>query len=77
MSEVFVFEAAMKQLEEIVRQLEKGDVPLEKSLALFEAGTSLIRTCGAALDNAEQKMVLLIQAPEGPQEAEFDIEGQA
>ncbi len=77
MSETFVFEAAMKQLEDIVRQLEKGDVPLEKSLALFEEGTSLIRTCGAALDNAEQKMTLLIQTPEGPQEAEFDIEGQA
>lgn len=77
MSEKFVFEAAMKQLEEIVRQLEKGDVPLELSLSLFEQGTSLIRACGSALDGAEQKMKLLIQTPEGPAEADFEPGGQA
>jgi len=49
----FVFEEAMKRLEQIVQQLEKGDAPLDQSLALFEEGTKLIKACGAALDQAE------------------------
>jgi len=71
MAEKFVFEKAMKRLEEIVAALEKGDAPLEQSLALFEEGTALIRQCGAALDGAEQKLRLLLQTPEGPEFAEF------
>lgn len=68
------FESAMKRLEEIVGQLEKGSASLDQSLALFEEGTGLIRTCGAALDHAEQKLKLLTVTPEGPVEAAFPSE---
>lgn len=71
MAEKFVFETAMKRLEEIVGALEKGDAPLDKSLALFEEGTALIRKCGGALDTAEQRLKLLIRTDSGPQEADF------
>ena len=71
MAEKFVFEKAMKRLEEIVAALEKGDAPLDQSLALFEEGTALIRQCGGALDGAEQKLKLLLQTPEGPAFADF------
>lgn len=70
----FVFETAMKRLEAIVKVLEQGDAPLDKSLSLFEEGTELIRKCGQTLDTAEQKLRLLVQTPEGPQAAAFDGE---
>lgn len=47
------FEENMQRLEQIVRAMERGDVPLEESLKLFQEGTELIRTCGKLLDNAE------------------------
>ncbi len=77
MAEKFVFETAMKRIEEIVRLLERGDAPLDQSLALFEEGTGLIKKCSAALDQAEQKVSLLVKGPQGPEEAPFEIqEGQ-
>ena len=51
------FEQAASRVEEIVRLLEKGDAPLDKSLTLFEEGVGLIKTCGVMLDKAEQKIV--------------------
>ena len=60
MPKKFVFEDAMKRLEEIVSLLEKGDAPLDQSLELFEEGTALIKKCGSALDKAEQKVSLLV-----------------
>ena len=56
----FVFENAMKRIEEIVVALERGDVALDDSLALFQEGAELIKKCSSALDNAEQKVSLLI-----------------
>ena len=53
------FEEASVRLDEIVRHLEKGDCPLDKSLALFEEGVGLIKICNAMLDSAEQKIVML------------------
>jgi len=47
------FEENMQRLEQIVRAMERGDVPLEESLKLFQEGTELIRNCGKLLDNAE------------------------
>lgn len=77
MAEKFVFETAMKRIEEIVRLLERGDAPLDQSLALFEEGTGLIKKCSAALDQAEQKVSLLVKGPQGPEEAPFEMqEGQ-
>ena len=53
------FEQSLARLDEIVRHLEKGDLPLNDSLRLFEEGTGLIRRCGTMLDEAEQKVVML------------------
>ena len=53
------FEQALARLDEIVRHLEKGDLPLKESLTLFEEGTSRIKNCGAMLDDAEQQVVKL------------------
>ena len=64
----------MGRLEEIISLLEKGDAPLDQSLALFEEGTALIKKCGSALDKAEQKVTLLVRSEEGPVETLFDEE---
>ena len=53
------FEQAIQRLEEIVRHLENGDMPLSDSLGLFEEGTKLIHDCSKMLDDAEQKVVKL------------------
>ena len=74
MAKKFVFEEAMGRLEEIISLLEKGDAPLDQSLALFEEGTALIKKCGSALDKAEQKVTLLVRSEEGPVETLFDEE---
>jgi exodeoxyribonuclease VII small subunit len=67
------FEQSMKRLEEIVQKLERGDAPLEESLALFEEGTALIARCGKLLDKAEQRVVMLTKGADGlPEEHEFD-----
>ncbi len=55
------FEEAMQRLEEIVRQMETGDVPLEKSLQLFEEGVKLSRLCHERLNEAEKKITLLME----------------
>lgn len=53
------FEDAMKRLEEIVSHLEKGDIPLEESIRLFEEGSGLLALCSTQLEEAEQKVSLL------------------
>ncbi len=69
------FEESMQRLEEIVRLLERGDVPLEESLALFEEGSGLIARCSKLLDNAEQKVIKLKKGSDGtPVELPFDTE---
>ena len=66
------FEQQLGRLEEIVAALEKGDVPLADSLALFEEGTKLVSTCSAMLDEAELKLVKLQKGPDGaPVESSF------
>ena len=69
------FEQSMARLDEIVRHLEKGDMPLNDSLALFEEGTALIRSCEKQLDEAEQKVVKLRKDPDRqPEELPFEDE---
>jgi exodeoxyribonuclease VII small subunit len=69
------FEQAVVRLEEIVRILERGEAPLDESLALFEEGASLVKTASAKLQNAEQKIIALSQSPDGtPLETLFAIE---
>jgi len=55
------FEEALAELESIVDTLEKGDLTLEQSLAAFERGVKLTRTCQKALDEAEQKVRILTE----------------
>ena len=59
------FEQSVSRLDEIVRLLERGDVPLEQSLKLFEEGTALVRSCGTMLDQAEQKIIKLQKGEDG------------
>ena len=69
------FEEALGRLEEIVRHLEKGDLPLIDSLRLYEEGTGLIASCSKMLDEAEQKVVKLRKGPDrSPIECEFEEE---
>jgi exodeoxyribonuclease VII small subunit len=59
------FETALKSLEEIVGQLEAGDLTLDRSLELFEEGIRVSRFCSAQLDGAERKVEMLIKSAEG------------
>ena len=70
-SEEKSFEDALAQLESIVRALEAGDAGLDRSLALFEEGISLVRFCTDKLDMAEQKVRVLMQNGESYEEKEF------
>ena len=76
MSEKLSFEAAMSRLDEVVKQLEAGDAPLDKSLALFEEGTGLIKECSRMLDEAEQKVVMLTRGADGTPEVHEFTEGE-
>jgi len=62
--ETMSFEEAMSALEQVVGALERGEVPLEQSIALYERGAALKAHCGAKLAEAEEK-VELIRAQEG------------
>ena len=69
------FEQQLVRLEEIVAALEKGDVPLADSLALFEEGTKLLAACSKQLDQAEQQVIKLMKCPGGaPVELPFEDE---
>ena len=64
------FEAAMKELEDIVQRLERGELRLDESLALFERGVTLTRDCRQSLDQAELKVRNLLEAPAAEGEPE-------
>jgi exodeoxyribonuclease VII small subunit len=55
------FEAGLQELERIVKQLEKGDLPLEESLRLFEAGMRLSADCKRQLEEAESRVEILMK----------------
>ena len=59
------FEANLRQLEQLVQQMEQGELTLEQSLSTFEQGVALTRACQKALDQAEQKVNLLLQDENG------------
>ena len=66
------FEANMQRLEQIVRAMERGDVPLDESLNLFQEGTELVRSCGKLLDEAELQVKMIMASPDGtPVEEDF------
>jgi len=59
------FEASLEALEQIVQQLETGDLPLEKSLELFEQGIRLSRECQERLSQAERRIEVLLRDNQG------------
>ena len=69
------FESNMQRLEQIVRAMERGDVPLEESLKLFQEGTELVRSCNELLDNAQLQVKMIMTAADGsPREEDFPHE---
>ena len=59
------FEDALRALEDVVRRLEGGDVPLEESIGLYERGEQLRRHCQARLDAAQARIEKIVQGPDG------------
>ena len=59
------FESAMKRLEEIVKTLESGDLPLASLLEMYEEGVKLQNFCQGKLDEAERKVEILVRKSEG------------
>ncbi len=64
------FEDSLKQLEKIVDHLERGDLPLEESIRLFEDGVRLSSACKQELDAAEGKVQILMKERDGSMRAE-------
>ena len=72
------FESSLEELERIVRELEQGELPLEKSLELFEQGVKLSRECQERLNQAERRIEVLMRDNQGrptvkPFEPETDL----
>jgi exodeoxyribonuclease VII small subunit len=59
------FEQALRALEDVVRQLEGGEVPLEESIGLYERGEALRRHCQARLDAAQARIEKIVAGPDG------------
>lgn len=62
------FEEAMESLEEIVNELEKGDVPLEKAIEYYQDGMKLSKLCNDKLKNVEEKMTKIMN-----EQGEFEV----
>jgi len=56
------FEQALQRFEQVVKELETGDLSLDSALALFQEGVALARQCGVQLDEAEAKIVKRLEA---------------
>ncbi len=70
------FEEGLEELEQVVKKLEDGELPLEKSLELFEKGVKLSESCHKQLREAEHKVEILLKK-DGKIEAEpFDLDGR-
>ncbi len=68
-----VFEENLKELEQTVKKLEEGNVSLDEMLSLFENGIRLTKSCTAQLDEAEQKINILLKSENGElREVEFE-----
>ncbi len=66
------FEQSIARLDEIVKLMERGSVPLEQALQLFQEGTALVKSCNSMLDKAELEVVRLMKSADGtPAETEF------
>ena len=68
-------EKALTDLEELVEELESGDLPLEKAMQKFEQGIKLTRSCQSALKDAEQKVEILLKGAGGDEVLEdFEVD---
>ena len=65
------FETAMKQLEQIVQDLETGDMPLEKAIKKFEEGIQISKYCSGKLDESEKRITLLMRDSDGEKVSEI------
>ena len=70
----FNLEKSLADLENLVEELESGDLPLEKALKKFEDGIKLTRGCQAALKEAEQKVEILLSSAGGAELEDFVID---
>ncbi len=68
----YTFEQALARLEEIVRGMENGSLPLDETIKLFEEGNALVKLCTERLDTAEQKVRILTETPLGVTEEPFN-----
>lgn len=68
------FEDAMRELEDIVKRLESGDLPLEESLKIFEEGVALSRYCFSKLEEAEKRVSILVKDEGGIKREQFEYE---
>jgi len=73
-TESLSFDAALGELEQIVQQLEQGDLPLETALKQFERGIQLARVSKQKLEQAEQQVQILLQQGEQEKLAPFTVE---
>lgn len=69
------FEAAMRELEQVVGQLERGDVELEKSIELYERGAELKKRCETKLKEAEEKVAAITLDGDGNPAGLKPVEG--
>ncbi len=67
-------EKSLAQLEDLVEELESGDLPLEKAMKKFEEGIKLTRGCQTALKEAEQKVAILLKSAGGESLEDFDAD---
>ena len=67
-------EKSLADLEDLVEELESGDLPLEKAMKKFEEGIKLTRSCQKALKDAEQKVEILLKSAGGESLEDFDVE---
>ena len=68
------FEQALERLEEIVTQIEQGEVPLEESIEKYAEGVKLLKTCRTILDSAEKKIQLLARGEGDTVESDGELE---
>ena len=71
------FEDALRALEDVVRRLESGEVPLDQSIELYEKGEALRRHCQARLDAAQARIEKIVAGPDGKpsHSVPFDADG--
>ena len=69
----FNLEKSLADLEDLVEELESGDLPLEKAMKKFEEGIKLTRGCQTALKEAEQKVEILLKSAGGEDLEKFEI----